>query len=145
MNMPPEYTATGYPYRTRLRVLFAAEARKAVILRRGPRTHYCLINWDLETDTFTEGQWMKGNIKLYDLSPSGDKLIYWARQEHPSAVARRRKLMELRRENYDPIVNDELAGAGAQAAENPALSSSGKRFGSTGKEYAKERGHLDSV
>ena len=83
MNTAPEHSTTPSPYRTRLQVLFAAEARKAVILRRGPRTHYCLINWDLETDTFTEGQWMKGNIKLCDLSPTGDKLIYWARQEHP--------------------------------------------------------------
>jgi hypothetical protein len=61
-------------------VLFAAQAPKAVILRRGPRTHFHLIVWDLETDTFQHGQWMKGNVMLCDLSPRGDKLLYFAEQ-----------------------------------------------------------------
>jgi hypothetical protein len=68
------------PYRTRTSVLFAADAPKAVILRRGPRTHYHLVSWDLETDTFEHGQWMKGNVQLCDLSPRGDKLLYFAEQ-----------------------------------------------------------------
>ncbi len=68
------------PYRTRTSVLFAAQAPKAVILRRGPRTHFHLIVWDLETDTFEHGQWMKGNVMLCDLSPRGDKLLYFAEQ-----------------------------------------------------------------
>jgi hypothetical protein len=70
------------PYRTRLFALFAPNAPRAVILRRGPRTHYHLIAWDLNTDTFAHGQWMKGVIKLCDLSPRGDKLLYWAAQYH---------------------------------------------------------------
>lgn len=74
------------PYRTRLSALFAAAAPLAVILRRGPKTHWRLISWDLKTDTFTPGQWMKGLVRLCDLSPSGDKLIYWAAQYHGSAV-----------------------------------------------------------
>jgi hypothetical protein len=73
------------PFRTRLSVLFAGGARKAVILRRGPRTHYCLIAWDLASDTFTPGQWMKGLVELCDLSPDGSLLAYWAAQYHPSA------------------------------------------------------------
>jgi len=68
------------PYRTRLSVLFAADAPKAVILRRGPRTHFRLVAWDLRKDSFTPGQWMKGVIKLWDLSPKGSKLLYWAMQ-----------------------------------------------------------------
>lgn len=84
-----EPDAPQQSYRTRLDVLFAAEARRAVILRRGPRTHYRLIAWDLKTDTFTCGQWMKGLVRLHDLSPDGRMLIYWAAQYHSSAVERR--------------------------------------------------------
>jgi len=76
-------------YRTRLDVLFAADARSAVILRRGPRTHYRLIAWDLTNDTFMCGQWMKGLVRLHDLSPDGRLLIYWAAQYHASAAERR--------------------------------------------------------
>jgi len=79
------------PFRTRLEVLFAERAHKAVILRRGPKTHYCLIAWDLATDSFTCGQWMKGVIRLCDLSPDGRMLIYWAAQYHPGAADRRRR------------------------------------------------------
>lgn len=75
--------------RTRLNVLFASEARTAVILRRGPKTHWHLVLWDLAADTFTPGQWMKGLVRLCDLSPSGNKLIYWAAQYHGSANWRR--------------------------------------------------------
>jgi hypothetical protein len=79
------------PFRTRIEVLFAARAHKAVILRRGPKTHYRLIAWDLATDTFACGQWMKGLIRLCDLSPNGRTLIYWAAQYHPGAVDRRHR------------------------------------------------------
>ena len=72
-------------YRTRIDVLFAARAPRAVVLRRGPRTHHHLLAWDLDTDTFTAGQWMKGLVRLCDLAPSGDRLIYWAAQYNPRA------------------------------------------------------------
>lgn len=81
--------AQAYPYRTRLWVIFASEAPKAVILRRGPKNHYHLIDWDLRTDTFVHGQWMRGFVRLWDLSPRGRRLIYWAHQYHPSAHWRR--------------------------------------------------------
>jgi hypothetical protein len=92
--------------RTRLDVLFAAAAPKAIILRRGPKTHWHLVLWDLATDTFTSGQWMKGLVRLCDLSPSGDKLIYWAAQYHASANWRppgARNGVPLRRP-YDPVL-----------------------------------------
>jgi hypothetical protein len=76
------------PYRTRTTVLFAAAAPKAVVLRRRPRQHYHLIAWDLDTDAFTHGQWMKGNVQLADLSPTGTKLLYFAEQLHAKAIAR---------------------------------------------------------
>jgi hypothetical protein len=72
-------------YRTRLTVLFASEAPKAVILRRGPKTHFRLIDWDLRSDTFVLGQWMKGTVQLSALSPRGNKLIYCAQQFHRRA------------------------------------------------------------
>lgn len=75
-----------------LKVLFAAEAPKAVILRRGPREHYHLIFWDIETDEFQRGQWLRGAVRLSDLSPDGKRVIYWAAQYHrprtrPSAAS----------------------------------------------------------
>jgi len=88
------------PYRTRLTALFAAGAPSAVILRRGPKTHWRLICWDLKTDTVTPGQWMKAAVvRLWDLSPSGDKLIYWAAQYHASAVWQRK----VRTAPFDPM------------------------------------------
>lgn len=73
------------PFRMRLWAVFASEAPRAVILRRGPKTHFQLIDWNLETNAVTPGQWMKGYVRLCDLSPSGSKLIYWAHQYHPGA------------------------------------------------------------
>lgn len=95
--------AAASPYRTRLFALFAADAPKAVILRRGPRTHWRLIAWDLRPDVFTPGQWMRGQISLCDLSPNGEKLIYWAAQYHPSAPWQltSRRLLPGRR--YEPM------------------------------------------
>jgi hypothetical protein len=72
-------------HRVRMWAMFASEAEKAVILRRGPRKHFQLIDWDLRKGRFTPGQWMYGYVALCDLSPSGDRLIYWAHQYHPHA------------------------------------------------------------
>lgn len=78
-------------YRTRLDAAFASNAPRAVILRRGPKKHFHLISWDLRNDTFIHGQWMKGVVRLCDLSPSGNKLLYWAAQHHNSAAERARR------------------------------------------------------
>ncbi|MBI1383654.1 MAG: hypothetical protein GC150_01905 [Rhizobiales bacterium] len=78
---PPPGPVTG-PYRTRLWALFASKAPVAVILRRGPKRHFHLIRWNLARGTFEHGQWMKGFVRLWDLSPDGEKLIYWAHQYH---------------------------------------------------------------
>ena len=69
-------------YRTKLHVLFASDAPVAVILRRGPKRHWHLAKWDLRTNTFEHGQWMKGSVTLCDLSPNGKKLLYFAAQYH---------------------------------------------------------------
>lgn len=65
---------------TRLYCILARNAPVGVIFRRGPSKHVCLIKWDLKNDTFETGQWFKGRIyeRRCDLSPSGDKLVYFA-------------------------------------------------------------------
>lgn len=96
----------AYPYRTRLWVIFASDAPKAVILRRGPKNHYHLIDWDLRTDSFVHGQWMRGFVRLWDLSPRGRRLLYWAHQYHPGAHWRRETARPSAssdgRDTYDP-------------------------------------------
>jgi len=61
-------------------VLFADAAHRAVVLRKGPTQCYRLSLWDTQTDVFTHGQWMKGFVTLWDLSPQGDLLLYFAQQ-----------------------------------------------------------------
>jgi hypothetical protein len=77
-------------FRTRLTALFAANAPVSVLLRRGPKRHWRLILWDLNTDRFILGQWMKGIVELSDLSADGTKLLYRASQYHLGAARRRR-------------------------------------------------------
>jgi hypothetical protein len=71
-----------------LQALFAANGRSAVVLRRGPASCFCLIHWDLATDTFRCGQWMRGVVRLHDLSANGRWLLYWAGQYHRPAPPR---------------------------------------------------------
>lgn len=83
-------------YRTKLTALFAADAPVAVILRRGPRKHFRLILWQLTDDTFEPGQWLiGGDVRLWDLSPDGGKLIYHAAQWRRAAAKST--------PNYDPL------------------------------------------
>lgn len=64
----------------RLFVILARESPVGVIFRRGPSKQVQLIKWNTEEDEFYFGQWFKGRIyeRRCDLSPSGDKLIYFA-------------------------------------------------------------------
>jgi hypothetical protein len=65
---------------TRLYFIVARKSPVAVVFRRGPTRQVELLRWDLATDQLTAGQWLKGRIyeRRCDLSPSGDKLIYFA-------------------------------------------------------------------
>lgn len=94
------------PFRTRTDVLFATRAPLAVVLRRGPRTHWQLMLWNTRRDIFTPGQWLKGLVRLMDLSPRGDKLIYWAAQYHPRASWQRRRDSGTSTDGYEPLVAD---------------------------------------
>lgn len=51
-----------------------------MVFRRGPARRVLLIDWDLRSDTFRQGQWLKGRIyeRRCDLSPDGDFLLYFA-------------------------------------------------------------------
>jgi hypothetical protein len=64
----------------RLHILFARDAAKAVVIRRGPSRHVAVIGWDRKTDRFEVGQWLYGRIyeRRCDLSPDGRHLVYFA-------------------------------------------------------------------
>lgn len=66
----------------RLFPIFAREAPRVVIFRRGPTDWTQLILWHTDSDRFEFGQWFKGRVfeRRADLSPDGTKLIYFARK-----------------------------------------------------------------
>ena len=91
------------PVPARLHVILAREASKAVIFRRGPSDQVCTLGWDLVTDTFAMGQWLKGRIYEYrsDLSPDGELMIYFATDyRHPDTIQRYAE--KLREEKFGP-------------------------------------------
>ena len=65
---------------TRLYAILARRAPVAVVFRRGPSNRVLLIKWNTDSDTFEEGQWLKG--KIYEgrceISPDGELLLYFA-------------------------------------------------------------------
>jgi hypothetical protein len=63
----------------RIHVILARKARVAIIIRRGPTRSVCTVAWDLKTDTFKLGQWLRGRIyeRRCDLSPDGKHFIYF--------------------------------------------------------------------
>jgi len=65
---------------TRLYAILARKAPIGVVFRRGPSKQVLAIHWDTEKHDFRMGQWFKGRIYEHrcDLSPSGEKLIYFA-------------------------------------------------------------------
>lgn len=64
----------------RLSVILARQSDVAVVFRRGPTRLTQLIRWHRNDDRFFPGQWLRGRIyeRRCDLSPSGEKLIYFA-------------------------------------------------------------------
>jgi len=65
---------------TRLWGVVARKAPRVVIFRRGPTRQVLLISWHTDTHEFFAGQWLKARVfeRRSDLSPSGEKLIYFA-------------------------------------------------------------------
>lgn len=68
------------PAPTRVFGYVAAEADVAVLLRRGPSKWVLMIRWDLVTDDFEAGQWLKARVyeAQCDLSPDGRLFAYRA-------------------------------------------------------------------
>lgn len=62
----------------RVSIILASSADYAVILRRGPTSQVATLGWDLQHNTLTMGQWLKGRILSCHLSPNGKSMIYFA-------------------------------------------------------------------
>ena len=58
----------------------AREARTGLVIRRGPSNTVAVIGWNLRTDKFSLGQWLRARIyeRRCDLSPNGKWFIYFA-------------------------------------------------------------------
>jgi hypothetical protein len=69
-------------------VLLARRAHIGVILRRGPATWTQVVTWNTRCDQFESGQWFHGRLyeRRCDLSPSGDKLLYFVAKHHLQKV-----------------------------------------------------------
>lgn len=65
---------------TRLYCLLSRESSQGVVFRRGPSSQVLLIRWNLDTDSFEPGQWLKARVyeRRSDLSPNGEFLVYFA-------------------------------------------------------------------
>lgn len=64
---------------SRLFLIMARSAHRAIIFRRGPSRWTQVILWDTKNDKFEYGHWFKGRIyeRRCDLSPDGNLLIYF--------------------------------------------------------------------
>jgi len=73
----------------RLFELLARSAPIGVVLRRGPSAWTQLIRWQTDTDAFEHGQWFRGKVDFHrcDLSPSGERLLYFATPYKPRSIA----------------------------------------------------------
>jgi len=74
----------------RIHVLLAPKAKVGVVIRRGPSKTVCTLLWNLRTDEFTLGQWMRGRIyeRRCDLSPDGKHMVYFAMNGRWDSAAR---------------------------------------------------------
>ena len=70
---------------TRLHCVLARKAHVGVVFRRGPSKQVLLLRWRTDTHELEAGQWLKGRIyeRRCDVSPSGDKLVYFAGNHKP--------------------------------------------------------------
>lgn len=74
--------------RKRLFVLLARAAPVGVILRRVPGSWTQCVTWNTRSDSFERGQWLHGRLyeRRSDLSPSGQKLVYFVAKHHLQRV-----------------------------------------------------------
>lgn len=64
----------------RLYAILAKDAPTAVVFRRGPSKVFATLGWNLNDDSFSVGQWLKGviDVTASSLSPDGKFLLYEA-------------------------------------------------------------------
>jgi hypothetical protein len=62
------------PAPPRFQIAFASKAPVAVIVRRSPTSWSQLVLWNMDSDTFTPGQWLHGRVAFANLSPNGKHL-----------------------------------------------------------------------
>ncbi|MBN2530945.1 MAG: hypothetical protein JXR76_31450 [Deltaproteobacteria bacterium] len=64
----------------RLHVLYARDARRALVIRRDASRYTCVVDWHRDTGAFTISQWFMGQIyeRRSDISPDGVHWIYFA-------------------------------------------------------------------
>ena len=72
----------------RLHAILARKADTAVVFRRGPSNKTAVLEWHLDSDTFSLGQWFYGSFYPYrcDISPDGRHLVYFAAKYGPSSL-----------------------------------------------------------
>jgi len=77
------------PAPCRLFVLLARNEPVGLVLRRGPAAWTQLIRWRTDRDEFESGQWFRGVIDFHrcDLSPSGERFLYFAKAYKPHSIA----------------------------------------------------------
>lgn len=87
-KIPTPTKKAATPAKKRLFVLLARRAHVAVVLRRLPGQWTQLVTWSTRSDSFERGQWLHGRLyeRRCDLSPSGDKLIYFVAKHHLQKV-----------------------------------------------------------
>lgn len=75
----------------RIYVLISPQSNQAIIIRTGPAEHNLTIGWNLRSDKFTQGQWLKGKIYIEkcDISPDGQHWVYFAYKHHAYTVIAR--------------------------------------------------------
>ena len=74
----------------RLHILLPKDSDTAVVIRRGPSKHTCILSWNTRTDEVRVTQWLKGRIyeRRSDISPDGKYWIYFAMNGHWSSEAK---------------------------------------------------------
>ena len=66
------------PYQLSITCGHAGKAPVALIVRHGPSKVNQLLLWNTKTDEITPGQWFKGSLGNWQLSPDGRYLLYHA-------------------------------------------------------------------
>lgn len=75
-------------YPCRIFGVAASAAPIVLLLRRGPTRWVQLVQWQTDTDTFVDGQWMRGRVyeRRCSLSPDGQLFVYFVSKITPRTI-----------------------------------------------------------